>query len=179
MLGAVVCRACGFGNEPGGGTGENDAPVASLDHRPQGKPGQMERAIEIDAHRLGPDLGWLFPDSPLCGRTDAVIADEDIDRPQPTRRLLDRLRTALRRAQVGDRIVEPGLREFTLAPRGAHDPRTAGSQQPGRGEADTAARPRDQRDPIIDTRHVLPPPSAGQAGFGEHRHHTSPIWMPT
>src|SRR6266852_5545089 len=49
---------------------------AVLAHAAYRQPREFERTVEVDAHRLAPDLGILLPQELLVGRADAVVHDE-------------------------------------------------------------------------------------------------------
>jgi hypothetical protein len=67
MFGCGVRAAGAFRFLAGGRTGEYQAPEAALAHAAYGQPGELERTVEVDAHRLAPDLGILLPHELLVG----------------------------------------------------------------------------------------------------------------
>jgi hypothetical protein len=80
----------------------------------------MEWAIEIDPHRLAPDVWFLFPDDPLVRRADAVVANKDLNRTQSLLGLRNRVRAALRTSEICHRILEPDIFQILPASGNAH-----------------------------------------------------------
>ena len=95
-----------LGDLPRRRAGVDQAPVASFDHAPQHQPREVEGSVEVDLHRLAPDLRILLPDHPLVGGADTVIADEDVDRSQAALGFRNGKRATLGRAEICDRVLE-------------------------------------------------------------------------
>src|ERR1700691_6721681 len=100
MLGSGVRAAGVLRFLPGGRTGKYQPPEAALAHAPYRQPRELERTVEVDAHRLAPDLRILLPHQPLVGRADAVVHDQHFNRPEPPLRLTDSLRATLGGAEI-------------------------------------------------------------------------------
>ncbi len=118
----------------------------------------MEWTIEIDPHRLTPNVGLLFPDDPLVGRADTVVAYEDFNRPESLLSLRDRVRTAPWSSEIGDRILEPDSRQILLASGDAHHSGATGRQELCSGTPYPTAPARDESDAPFDSRHASHPP---------------------
>jgi hypothetical protein len=80
----------------------------------------MERTVQIDPHRLTPNVCWLFPDDPLVRRTDTVVAYKNLNRPQSSLSLRNRVRTAVWTAEICHRIIESDICQILLASGDAH-----------------------------------------------------------
>jgi len=80
-LEACVRAAGAFRFLAGGRTGKDQPAEAALAHAAYRQPRELERTVEVDAHRLAPDLGILLPHQPLVGRADAVVHDQHVNRP--------------------------------------------------------------------------------------------------
>jgi hypothetical protein len=80
----------------------------------------MEWTIEIDPHRLTPNVRGLFPDDPLMRGADTVVADEDLNRSQSLLSIRNRVRTALWAYEICNRILEPDICQILLASGDAH-----------------------------------------------------------
>jgi hypothetical protein len=106
MLGGGVRAAGAFRLLAGGRTGEYEPAEAALAHAAYRQSRELERTVEVDAHRLAPDLGILLPDEPLVGRADAVVHDQHVDRSQSPLGLGNGQGAALGGAEVGRDVFE-------------------------------------------------------------------------
>ena len=106
MLRRGVGAAGAFRFLAGGRTGEYQPAEAALAHAAHRQSRELERAVEVDAHRLAPDLGILLPHEPLVGRADAVVHDQHVDGPQSSLGLGNGQGAALGGAEVGGDILE-------------------------------------------------------------------------
>src|SRR3954467_471364 len=106
MLGSRICAAGAFRFLASGRTREYQPAKAALAHAAYGQPREFERTVEVDAHRLAPDLGILLPHEPLVGRADARVHDEHVNRPQSALSLGNGLGAALGGAEVSRDVFE-------------------------------------------------------------------------
>ena len=117
------------------------AAEAALAHAAHGQPRELERAVEVDAHGFAPDLGILLPHQPLVGRADAVVDDQQVDRPQPSLGLPNGQGAAFGGAEIGHDVLEPNGRQFRRAARDDHHARSRGRQQQRRLAPDSPTPP--------------------------------------
>jgi hypothetical protein len=142
-----------FGDQAGSGSSENKTPVPTFHHSLQHEPREMKRPLKINSHCLIPKLWLLFPDDALVRRSNALIAHEDLDRPQPLLRLSDRLRTAIGTPLIRHRELETDVFQLLPASGDTHHLRPSGRQEFRRCTAYFAASVRDQSYTSLDSRH--------------------------
>ena len=145
MLGCRVGAAAALGFLPGGRTGENQPSEAALAHAAHGEARQLERAIEVDAHRLTPDRRILLPHQPLVRRADAVVHDQQLERTETPFGLGNGQCAALGGAEVGHYVLEADRRQLRLAARRDHHARPCSRQQQRSLAPDAAATAGNQR----------------------------------
>src|SRR5262245_39999717 len=73
VLGSGIGTAATLACLTGCRAGEYQPSEAALTHAPDGETRELERTVEIDAHRFAPHLRILLPHEPLVSRTDAMI----------------------------------------------------------------------------------------------------------
>src|SRR5882724_13222062 len=112
MLGRGVRAAGAFRFLAGGRTGEYEPTEAALAHAAYREPGELERTVEVDSHRLAPDLGILLPHEPLVGRADTMVHNEHVNRPQSALGLGNGLGAAPGGAEVSRDVFEANGRQF-------------------------------------------------------------------
>jgi hypothetical protein len=112
-----------------GRTGEYEPAEAALAHTAYRQPRELERTVEVDAYRLVPYLGILLPHEPLVGRADAVVHDQQPNRPQSSLGLGNGQGAALGRAEVGRDVFEANGRQFRRTARHDHHARSGCRQQ--------------------------------------------------
>ncbi len=129
MLGSRVRTAGALRFLAGRRTGKYEPAEAALAHAAYRQPREFERTVEVDAHRLAPDLRILLPHEPLVGGADAVVHDQYVNRPQSSLGLGNGQGAALGRAEVGRDVFEANGRQFRRAARHDHHPRSRCRQQ--------------------------------------------------
>src|SRR5580700_10050743 len=120
MLGGGVRAAGALCFLAGRRTGKYQPPEAALAHAPDRQPRELERTVEVDAHRLVPDLRILLPHDPLVGRTDAVIHDQHFNRPESLLSLSYGQSAALGGTEIGHDVIEANGRKLRRAARHNH-----------------------------------------------------------
>jgi hypothetical protein len=129
MLGSGVRAAGAFGFFAGGRTGEYEPAEAALAHAAYRQPRELERSVEVDAHRFAPDLGILLPHEALVGRADAVVHDQYVNRSQSSLGLGHGQGAARGGAEVGRDVFEANGRQFRRAAGHDHHARSRCREQ--------------------------------------------------
>src|ERR1700722_14897011 len=106
MLGSGVGTAGALRLLAGGRAGKYQSPEPTFTHAADREACELKRTVEVDTHRLAPDLRILLPHETLVGRTDAVIHDQHFNRTQSPLALGAGQAAAFGSTQIGYYVVE-------------------------------------------------------------------------
>jgi hypothetical protein len=118
----------------------------------------MKRPIKIDPHRFVPDFWFLFPDDTFVCRSDAMVADKDLNWSQPLRGICHRPGATFLRSKIGYRVLETCALQFLLTSSDTQHSSTAGRQEVRRCASYAPTSTRYKGYASFDSSHVLIPP---------------------